>query len=105
MPHQSPVHYVDPHTDVDAPVCETAHQGRRFALAAQGTGSMLNPDALSGSVDVIAKIYDVVGPTAWKVNPWKIQAALEGATQSIPLTTSVRFSGPRSYRKPFRGLE
>jgi hypothetical protein len=89
----NPLQYMEPHTDPAPPMFETAYQGRRFAFAAQGTGSMLNPDALTGSVDIIAKISDIVGFPQWRVNPWRIQAWLEGATQSIPLVTTVLFSG------------
>jgi hypothetical protein len=89
----NPLAFMTPHTDDVSPAFETTYQGRRFAFVAQASGGVVDPDALSGSVDIVAKISDVVGLPQWRLNPWRIEAWLYGATQSIPATTAVTFSG------------
>jgi len=89
----NPLEYMDPRPDLDPPVFEAAYQGRRFGFAAQGSGTVLNPDALSGNVDIIAKVGDIVGMPQWRLNPWKIEYWIDGALQSVPVTNSVTFTG------------
>jgi hypothetical protein len=89
----NPLEFLEPHTDSAPPVFEITYQGKRFAFAAQGTGTVLNSDALSGNVDIISRISDVVGMPQWLLNPWKIEYWIDGATQSVPLTLSVNFTG------------
>jgi len=89
----NPLIYMDPHPDYISPVFQPAYQGRMFGFVSQGSGVILDPDALSGTVDIVARISDVVGLPQWPLNPWRIDAWLDGATQSIPVTNVVTFSG------------
>jgi len=89
----NPLEFMEPHPDPDPPVFELAYQGRRFGFATQGSGTVLDAYALTGNVDIIAKIGDVVGLPQWRLNPWRIRYSILGATQSVPLTESVTFTG------------
>lgn len=89
----NPLEFMEPHPDDDPPVFELAYASRPFGFAAQSNGAVLNADALSGSVDIIAKVGDIVGLSQWRLNPWKIEYWIDGATQSIAPTNSVTFTG------------
>ncbi len=81
-----------PHSDPDPPVFETTYSGKVFGFAQQSNGAMLDPSNLGGSVDIIARIKDVVGMPEWPVAPFHVEYWIQGATQSVPLTNSVMFS-------------
>ncbi len=89
----NPLLYLEPNTDPDRPVFEATHEGRTFGFRRNQATTALDPTALSGDVDIISRIYDVVGLPQWKLNPWKIDYWVNGATQSVPLTNSFTFSG------------
>lgn len=89
----NPLLYMVPNTDPDPPIFKITNNGKLFAFARQGTGTVLDPASLSGDVDIISRIDDVVGLPQWLVNPWKIDYWIDGATQSVPRTNTVTFSG------------
>jgi hypothetical protein len=89
----NPLLYLEPRTDPDRPVFETTYSGQKFAFRRNQATTMLDPTALSGDVDIISRIYDIVGLPQWKLNPWRIDSRIAGATQSVPLTNSLLCSG------------
>ncbi len=89
----NPLLYMSPNTDPDAPVFHITHLPDRFAFVRQGTTQILNPSSLSGNVDIIARISDIVGMPQWALNPWKIEHWILGAESSTPVTNTVTFSG------------
>ena len=89
----NPLTYLEPNTDPNAPVFETTYQGAKFAFRRNQATTVLDPTALSGDVDIISRIYDIVGMSQWKLNPWRIDYRIDGATQSVPLANFVNFSG------------
>jgi|GEM_PF-473615 len=89
----NPLTYLEPNTDPNAPVFETTYQGAKFAFRRNQATTVLDPTALSGDVDIISRIYDIVGMSQWKLNPWRIDYRIDGATQSVPFTNFVNFSG------------
>lgn len=89
----NPLLYLEPNTDPDIPVFEAAHQGRKFGFRRNQATTALDPTTLSGDVDIISRIYDIVGLPQWKLNPWKIDYWIDGATQSVPVTNSFTLSG------------
>ena len=89
----NPLLYLVPNTDPDRPVFETTYQGKKFAYRRNAAATVLDPTALSGDVDVVSRIKDIVGMPQWGLNPWKIDYWIRGATNSVPVTNSVTFSG------------
>lgn len=89
----NPLLYMEPHPDADPPTFPTTYQGDQFAFARQGAGTILDATALTGDVDIVARISDVVGLPQWELNPWRIDYWIEGAQHSVPPTNVVTFSG------------
>ncbi|MDM7917126.1 MAG: FlgD immunoglobulin-like domain containing protein [Candidatus Eisenbacteria bacterium] len=89
----NPLLFMEPNTDPDAPVFEIAYNGKVFAFVNNGTTTIQDPTALTGSVDIVARIKDIVGMPQWALNAWKIDYWIDGATQDVPVTNSVTFSG------------
>lgn len=89
----NPLLYMEPHTDPNPPVFETTYNGKIFAFRRQGATTILDPNALSGDVDIISKIKDIVGMPQWGLNPYRIDYRIDGATQSVPTTLTVSFTG------------
>jgi hypothetical protein len=89
----NPLLYMEPHTDPDRPVFETTYNGKIFAFRRQGASTILDPNALTGDVDIISKIKDIVGLPQWGLNPVRIEYQIDGAVQSVPTTLTVSFTG------------
>jgi len=90
---ENPLALMDPHPDPDPPVHYATYAGRAFAFARNQASTLLDPFALTGDVDIVARISDVVGLPQWELNPWKVEYWIDGATQSVPVTDAVTFSG------------
>ncbi len=89
----NPLAYLDPHSDPDPPVFDLTYQSKRFGFVRQGNGAALNPFALDGDVDIVAKLSDVVGLSQWKLNPYKVEYWIDGAQLDVPVTNSVTCAG------------
>jgi hypothetical protein len=89
----NPLLYMVPNTDIYPPEFEITYNGQTFAFAAQSGGTVLDPMALSGQVDIISRVKDNQGFPQWAGQPWKVDYWIEGAVNSVPLTNSVTFSG------------
>lgn len=89
----NPLLHLEPRTDPDPPVLETTYQGRIFAFRRNQASTILDPTALSGDVDIISRIYDIVGLPQWRLNPWKVEYWIDGGAASVPVTTSLSCSG------------
>lgn len=93
----NPLDIITPYDDTAKPVFENAYASNKFALCQNNTSIYLQPDNLSGSVDIIAKIYDEVGlplyhPVWEKLIPYKIEYEIHGP-QNLPTTLSFIFTG------------
>jgi hypothetical protein len=79
--------------DPDAPVFEPARTSRPFAFCRNQTADYFPEDApVSGDVDIIGRVYDVINNPIWKVTPYLVEYRLEGDS-SLPWTTSFCFDG------------
>ncbi len=90
---ENPLILMEPRTDPDPPVFETTYNGKIFAFGRQGASTLLDSNALTGDVDIISRIKDIVGMPQWGLSPLSIWYYINGATQSIPPTRSVSFAG------------
>jgi len=94
---QNPLSLVTPIIDTLNPVFEDAVANSRFAFCRDNTSDYLDPDSLTGDVDIIAHIYDCTGePTTWpewdKLIPYKIEYRIHGP-DTVPTTRFMEFSG------------
>jgi hypothetical protein len=90
---ENPLVLLEPRTDPDPPVFETTYEGRIFAIGRQGSSTLLDPGTLTGDVDIISRIKDIVGMPQWGLNPLMVWYRIDGAVQSVPQTLSVSFTG------------
>lgn len=97
---QNPLTIIRPNTDLVAPVFQNARSGARFAFCRDNVNNnYLSPTGLTGSVDIIARIYDKTGYTTgndtWdKLAPYQIEHMIRRADGLVirPWTLSVQFS-------------
>ncbi|MBD3160913.1 MAG: peptidoglycan DD-metalloendopeptidase family protein [Candidatus Eisenbacteria bacterium] len=89
----NPLEFMVPNGDPDPPVFETTHEGRIFAFRRNQTSTILDPTSLTGDVDIITRVYDVVGLSQWRLQPWKLTYRIDGAEQSVPTTNGATFTG------------
>lgn len=68
----NPLTRLDPLPDDTPPVFQEVLDGRRFAFCRNGTDVYLEPDALSGDVDVVVNVVDQVGPSEWLQPPHSV---------------------------------
>lgn len=90
---ENPLLLMQPNDDPDPPVFETTYNGQKFAFRRDGQSTVLDAMALSGNVDIVSRIKDIVGMSQWGLNPWRIDYWIDGATQSVAPTRTVDFSG------------
>ena len=98
---QNPLAIVVPNTDTIPPEFEDAIGSDRFAFCRDNTSEYLDPDSLTGDVDIIALINDQTGDTtawpAWnRLIPYKIEYRMHGP-DTIPTTRFMEFSGVLNY--------
>lgn len=89
----NPLEFMVPNDDPDPPVFETTYNGQIFAFRRNQTSTILDPTSLDGDVDIISRVYDVVGLPQWRLQPWRVDYRIDGATQSVPTINSVTFTG------------
>ncbi len=97
---ENPLLRLRPMDDRLAPVFENARTGARFAFCRDNVNNnYLSPTALTGDVDIIARIYDKTGYTTtrdtWdRLVPYQIDYMIRSAGGSVvvPWTLSVQFS-------------
>jgi len=63
---RNPLPLLDPLPDMSAPVFEDVFPGSRFAFCRNNSSLYLDPADLDGAVDIIAKVYDLSGPSPWQ---------------------------------------
>lgn len=85
----NPLNYLDPNTDDDIPFFEDAIPGQKFAFAVNNTSNYLNPNNLSGQVDIIAHIGDKIGHRQWDLNPHEIWYWIEGPLSTDPVCSFI----------------
>jgi hypothetical protein len=84
---QNPLMIITPYADTAKPVFENAYSGNKFALCVNNTSTYINPNNVTGSIDIIAKIYDKTG-LPLPVNPvWE---------EMIPLRITYEIHGPQN---------
>jgi hypothetical protein len=98
---ENPLNIIEPYNDTTKPVFENADGVNRFAFCFNNTSVYLAPDNLTGSVDIIAKIYDDVGlplsnPVWERLIPYKIEYEIHGP-QNQPAQLSFIFTGILEY--------
>ncbi|MEO0085051.1 MAG: hypothetical protein ABIK37_00280 [candidate division WOR-3 bacterium] len=97
---QNPLTILRPNTDLLPPVFQNARTGARFAFCRDNVNNnYLSPTGLTGSVDIIARIYDKTGYSTgndtWdKLAPYQIDYMIRRADGLVirPWTLSVQFS-------------
>lgn len=85
----NPLNYLDPIDDFDAPYFEDAIPGHKFAFAVNNTSTYLNPNNLSGRVDIIAHIGDIIGDRHWPEIPFEVWYWIEGPTSTVPVCSFI----------------
>lgn len=96
---ENPLLLLLPSSDLLAPVFEDARTGQRFAFCRNNTSTYLTPSALTGDVDIVARIHDKTGyttgdPTWDKLAPFRIEHMIRRADGLVvrPWTLSLEFS-------------
>ena len=85
----NPLNYLDPITDNDAPFFENAVPNGKFAFATNNTTTYLNPNNLSGQIDIIAHIADIIGDPDWDENPFEIWYWIDGPVSTNPVCSFI----------------
>ncbi len=85
---QNPLVIITPYDDTAKPVFENAYGSYKFALCQNNTNTYLNPDNVTGAVDIIAKIYDKTGIPLPQYPVWE---------RMIPLGISYEIHGPVNF--------
>ena len=85
----NPLNYLDPITDEDPPFFEDAVPGQKFAFAVNNTSTYLNPNNLSGQVDIIAHIADQIGDRRWDLQPFEIWYWINGPLSTDPVCSFI----------------
>lgn len=98
---QNPLTIIAPYDEITDPIFEEAYTGNKFAFCQNNTSNYLPANDLSGSVDIIAKIYDDTGlalPYAeWeKLIPFKIEYEIHGPQNLTPILSFI-FHGILNY--------
>lgn len=88
----NPLLFLTPYTDTTLPYFRNAVPGQKFAFAVNNTSNYLTPGNISGSVDIIANIADLIGDPNWALNPFQIRYWINGSV-SIPPTMSFYSAG------------
>ena len=96
---ENPMLSFQPNTDNVAPVFENARPGRRFAICRDNSSTYQAATAVTGDVDIIARVYDETGcstgdPTWDRLAPYQVDYSIRsaGGTVVLPWTIAVQFS-------------
>lgn len=89
----NPLDELVPIDEPDPPVIENVQAGTKFAFCRNNTHNYFNTGAsLSGDVDIIAKIYDKINQTYWKVIPYKVEYSIFNDSVSYGPIPSFTFT-------------
>ncbi|MEE9442211.1 MAG: M23 family metallopeptidase [candidate division Zixibacteria bacterium] len=95
----NPLDELDPLDDKIAPVFENAIGNRLLAFSVNESEYYFNEgEALSGDVDIIARVYDYINDENWKVAPYQIEYMIAGKA-TIKWTNAVNFTGNIDFDK------
>ncbi|MFH1701090.1 MAG: peptidoglycan DD-metalloendopeptidase family protein [Candidatus Zixiibacteriota bacterium] len=95
----NPLDELDPLHDSIAPVFENAIGEQLLAFSVNESEYYFNEgEALSGNVDIIARVYDYINDDNWKVAPYQIDYKIEGKA-SLPWMNVVNFTGKIEFDK------
>jgi hypothetical protein len=68
----NPLLALTPLPDTTSPVIDNVFTDQKFGFCINETSTYLQPDALSGNVDIIIKVYDYAGDSEWQQPAYKI---------------------------------
>jgi hypothetical protein len=72
----NPLNYLNPGTDPQTPVIYDAVGTDLLAFCVNNTSTYRNPNALSGDIDIIAKIGDRFWNNQWEIIPYRIEYSI-----------------------------
>ena len=81
----NPFLYLEPYDDPDAPFFRNAIPGQKFAFAQNNTSTYLSPANLSGAVDIIANIGDIINDPEWPESPFQVRYWIDGPQSTDPV--------------------
>ncbi len=99
---QNPLVIITPYADTAKPVFENAYGANKFALCTNNTSTYISPTNITGSIDIIARIYDKTGlalpqyPVWERLIPFRITYEIHGP-QNVPNRLSFVFKGYFNY--------
>lgn len=88
----NPIEFMVPTTDTQSPMFDNAQSGQLFSFCVDNSNTEVDKDAVSGDVDIIAKIADKMTDTYWDVVPYEIDWWINGSGGSVPTTLFVTFT-------------
>ncbi len=88
----NPIEFMIPTTDTQSPTFDDAQSGQLFSFCEDNSNTVVDKDAVSGDVDIIAKIADKIVDTYWDVVPYEIDWWINGDGGSVPTTLFVTFT-------------
>lgn len=68
----NPLLALTPLPDTTSPVIDNVFTDQKFGFCTNETSTYLQPEALSGNVDIIVKVYDYAGTSEWQQPAYKI---------------------------------
>jgi len=84
--------YLDPIADSNQPVFENAFGSQIFAYASNEADSYFGTGSeISGDVDVVCRVYDLINHDYWKVAPYKLEYQVSGDS-TTPWVNSICFA-------------
>ncbi|NQS98073.1 MAG: peptidoglycan DD-metalloendopeptidase family protein [candidate division Zixibacteria bacterium] len=84
-----PLDYLVPNDDDDPPFFHNAVPGQKFAFPQNNTSNYLSPANLSGQIDIIANIGDIVNDPEWPLNPYEIWYWINGPVSTNPVCSFI----------------
>jgi hypothetical protein len=88
----NPIEFMVPDTDTQAPTFSDAQTGQLFSFCQDNSPTEVDKDAVSGNVDIIARIADKITDTYWDIVPYEIDWWINGSGGSVPTTLFVTFT-------------
>jgi hypothetical protein len=87
----NPLDELVPIDEPDPPVFENVQTGNKFAFCHNNTHTYFTTGAtLSGDVDIIAKIYDKINQSYWKLIPYKVEySVFNDSVSSGPILSFI----------------
>ncbi|MCP4229972.1 MAG: T9SS type A sorting domain-containing protein [bacterium] len=92
LPVDNPIEFMVPTTDNQSPTFANAESGQLFSFCEDNSSTRVDPAAVSGNVDMIAKIADKIVDTSWDLVPYEIDWWINGSGGSVPTTLFLTFT-------------